>query len=126
MAALVLDTSSKLKGAEFNNGLLSPVDEGANTSRNGQQNPPPPLSPSESDDEDETGKTQPTEEQNQAVQRVLQFKKDDYRNILGVQDKYDTPEVEQEEILMAFRKLGTLIHADRIKGKKTRKAYNSE
>jgi hypothetical protein len=28
--------------------------------------------------------------------------------------------------LMAFRKLGTLIHADHIKGKKTRKAYYSE
>jgi len=87
-----------------------------------QQNPP-----QDSDDEgDETKKTQPTEEQDQAVQRVLKCKKKDYRRILGVQDKYGTPEVEQEAILTAFRKLGTLIHADYIEGDDTKKAYDSE
>ena len=96
-----------------------------NAPANGQNDPPPEGNDSEEDEEDEE-KKEPTEEQIDAVQRVLKWKSTDYRNILGVQDKYDTPEVEQKEILDAFRVLGTLIHADHVKGKRTKTAYESK
>jgi len=97
-----------------------------NAPANGQNDPPPEGTDGEEDEEDEEQKREPTEEQNDAVERVLKWKSTDYRNILGVQDKYDTLEVEQKEILDAFRALGTLIHADHVKGKKTKTAYESK
>jgi hypothetical protein len=122
MSALVLDTANKHQ-VNSGNGLLSPPDGSPHW-----QQPPSPPPPNRGDDEEEEGddKSDPNEEQNQAIQRILQLKKDDYRNILGVQDKYDTPSAEQEDILNAARKLGTLIHPEFIKGNNTRKAYNSE
>jgi hypothetical protein len=55
----------------------------------------------------------PSEEQKQAVQHVMSCKETNQsRKMLGVlgKGKYDTPEVEKQEILKAFRNVGMLTH----------------
>jgi len=141
----VLDTNDKYqRGTELNNGLPSPeatpaVDEGridadnarraAEAKKNNQEERPKDDDEQngEGDDDDtDERKKDPTEEQSQAIREILKLKKKAYRKILRVKDKYDTKEKEDEEILMAFRTLGTLIHPDYISAKKAKDAFERE
>jgi hypothetical protein len=85
------------------------------------------------DDESEDGpesenedSNPPSQEQIDAVQKVLACGQKEYRKILGVNDAYTDPKKEQEDIMNAFRKLGMLTNPDYNKAKKSEEAFRSK
>lgn len=58
------------------------------------------------------GGTDEEEEEKEAIERVMGCGSKNYREILGVEEAYNSPKEEKAAILNAYRDLGTLIHPD--------------
>jgi hypothetical protein len=80
----------------------------------------------EDEKHEEDEEAPPTEEQIEAVNRVMKYSRQDYRNILGLKETYASEDEERQAVMDAFRELGFLVHIGYNSAKNARAAFQSK